>query len=127
MVGAHLCGMPLNWQLLERGGRLLRVTRTAPRYRLYALSGTVPPKPGLVRVEEHGASIEVEVWQLPARHYGGFVVEIPAPLGIGTLSLEDGSQVQGFLCEAIAVQGAEDISRFGGWRAYQQHVREAAG
>lgn len=119
VVGAHLSGMPLNWQLLERGGRLLRATRTATIYRLFALPGTTPPKPGLVQVGDGGAAIELELWQMPSRHYGSFVADIPAPLGIGTLTLEDGTRAQGFLCEAIAVQGAEDISRFGGWRAYR--------
>lgn len=119
VVGAHLSGMPLNWQLAERSARLLRKTRTAPNYRLFALPGTVPPKPGLVQVERDGAAIEVELWQIPARHYGGFVADIPAPLGIGTVTLEGGAQVQGFLCPAQATAGAEDISCFGGWRAYR--------
>ncbi len=118
VVGAHLSGMPLNWQLTERGGRLLRTARTAPRYRFFALPGTVPPKPGLIQVERDGAAIDLELWQLPARHYGSFVAAIPAPLGIGTLTLDDGHDVQGFLCEALATIGAEDISRFGGWRSY---------
>ena len=123
VVGAHLSGMPLNWQLSERGGRLLRVTRTAPRYRLFALASTTPPKPGLLAVGVGGCRIEVELWELPARHYGGLVANIPPPLGIGTLSLEDGTQVQGFLCEAVATGPSEDISQFGGWRAYLE--REA--
>ncbi|MDA7419026.1 allophanate hydrolase [Xenophilus arseniciresistens] len=119
VVGAHLSGMPLNSQLLERGGRLLRSTRTTADYRLHALPGTTPPKPGLVRVAAgEGAAIEVEVWSLPVGRYGSFVALIPAPLGIGTLSLADGSAVQGFLCEASALAGAQDISHHGGWRAY---------
>jgi allophanate hydrolase len=122
VVGAHLSGMPLNWQLVERGARLLRAARTAPRYRFFALPGTVPPKPGLIQVDGNGASIELELWQIPARHYGSFVAEIPPPLGIGTLTLDDGSQAQGFLCEALATAGAEDITHFGGWRAYRAHA-----
>ncbi|SEB26071.1 allophanate hydrolase [Variovorax sp. YR216] len=119
MVGAHLSGMPLNGQLIERGARLLRATHTAPQYRLYALPGTVPPKPGLLRVPSgEGAAIAVEIWEMPLVHYGSFVALIPAPLGIGSLTLADGSSVQGFLCEALAVQGAEDITHHGGWRAY---------
>jgi allophanate hydrolase len=121
VVGAHLAGQPLNWQLLERGGRLLRSARTAPKYRLYALPGTAPPKPGLVRTEGEGGSIEIEVWELPLRAYGGFVAEIPTPLAIGTLELEDGDQVQGFLCESWAVAGARDITAYGGWRSYLAH------
>ena len=118
VVGAHLSGMPLNGQLTERGATLLRETLTAPQYRLYALPGTVPPKPGMVRVPAGGASLIVEVWEMPATAYGSFVALIPAPLGIGTLTLDDGSPVQGFVCESIALDGAEDITHHGGWRRY---------
>jgi allophanate hydrolase len=118
VVGAHLSGLPLNSQLTRRGGRLLRVTRTAPRYRLYALPGTTPPKPGLVRTERGGAAIDVEVWRLPLASFGAFAAEVPAPLVIGTLSLEDGAAVKGFLCEPAALAGAADITQFGGWRRY---------
>nr|WP_237288638.1 allophanate hydrolase [Variovorax sp. PAMC 28711] len=119
VVGAHLSGMPLNGQLVERGATLLRETTTAPLYRLYALPGTVPPKPGMVRVPAgEGAALIVEVWEMPATAYGSFVALIPAPLGIGTLTLADGSSVQGFVCESIALAGAQDITRHGGWRHY---------
>lgn len=118
VVGAHLAGQPLNWQLLERGARKVAATHTAPHYRLYALPGTTPPKPGLARVDRDGAAIEVEVWELPLRRFGEFVAGIPAPLGIGSLELADGSWVKGFICEPAAIAGATDISVFGGWRAY---------
>jgi allophanate hydrolase len=119
VVGAHLSGMPLNTQLTERGARRVREAETAPDYRLYALPGTTPPKPGLVRVGAGaGARIAVEVWEMPVAHYGSFVALIPGPLGIGTLQLADGERVQGFTCESLATEGARDISEFGGWRAY---------
>ena len=118
VCGAHLSGLPLNWQLTQRGGTLVAATTTAPLYRLYALSGTVPPKPGLVRVAEQGAAIAVEVWELPLAAYGSFVAGIPAPLGIGSITLADGSTAQGFLCESVALKGAQDITHLGGWRAY---------
>lgn len=119
VVGAHLSGMPLNSQLTERGAVLIEKTHTAAQYRLYALPGTVPPKPGLVRVPPaEGAAIAVEVWQMPMANYGSFVALIPSPLGIGTLQLADGSSVQGFVCEALATQGATDITHLGGWRRY---------
>ena len=119
VVGAHLSGMPLNGQLTERGARLVGATHTAPDYRLYALPGTVPPKPGLLRVAPgEGAPIAVEIWEMPLAHYGSFVALIPAPLGIGRLVLADGRSVQGFVCEALAVAGADDITALGGWRAY---------
>lgn len=118
VCGAHLSGLPLNFQLTSRGARLVRTAETAPTYRLYALPGTTPPKPGLVRVREGGGAIAVEIWEMPLCAYGSFVAGIPSPLGIGTLTLADGEQVQGFLCEAVATQGAEDITALGGWRNY---------
>lgn len=119
VVGAHLSGMPLNGQLTERGATLELATETAADYQLYALPGTVPPKPGLLRVAPgQGKRIAVEVWRMPAAHYGSFVALIPQPLGIGTLTLADSSSVQGFICEPLALAGARDISSFGGWRAY---------
>ncbi len=116
VVGAHLSGQPLNDQLTSRGARLIETTRTAPAYRLYALPQS--QKPGLQRVAEGGVEIEVEVWEMPVEQFGSFVALIPAPLGIGTLSLADGSTVLGFLCESLALQDAADISAFGGWRAW---------
>ncbi len=119
VVGAHLTGQPLNRELGERGGRLVRACHTMPAYRLYALTGTVPPKPGLVRVAgEGGAAIEVEVWEVGEAAFGGLVAAVPPPLAIGTVTLEDGELVKGFLCETHAVAGAEDISSYGGWRGY---------
>ena len=127
VVGAHLSGMPLNSQLAERGAMLVSRGETAPDYQLYALAGTSPPKPGLLRVAPGtGARIAVEVWEMPLEQYGSFVALIPAPLGIGTLALDDGSAVQGFLCEPLALKGAVDISHLGGWRAYLQSLQAAA-
>jgi allophanate hydrolase len=118
VVGAHLEGQPLNWQLRERGARKLASTTTSSSYRLYALAGTVPPKPGLVRTEEGGQAIRVEVWELPARRFGEFVAEVPAPLAIGNLELAGGEWVKGFVCEPCGLAGAADISAHGGWVAY---------
>jgi allophanate hydrolase len=118
VVGAHLSGLPLNRLLTTRGGRLVRTGRTAPHYKLYALEDQTPPKPGLVRVPEGGGAVALEVWSLPRHRYGEFVAEIPSPLGIGTVDLDDGSRVQGFLCEAWAVEGRREITSFGGWKAW---------
>ena len=118
VCGAHMDGLALNRQLRDRGGYLLRSTRTAASYRLFALSGGPPQRPGLVRVSSGGASIEVEVWAVRTAEFGSFVEGIPAPLGIGTIELEDGERVRGFLCEAYATEGAVDITELGGWRAY---------
>jgi allophanate hydrolase len=119
VVGAHLSGMPLNHQLTDRGARLLGQTRTAPHYRLHCLPDSTPPKPGLMRCADgQGHAIEVELWRMPVEEFGSFVALIPAPLAIGTLTLEDNSVAQGFLCESHALAQARDISEFGGWRSY---------
>jgi allophanate hydrolase len=118
VVGAHLSGMALNGELKARSGRLIEVTSTAPDYRLYALS-TTPPKPGMLRVEAgKGASVELELWALPAAEFAKFVAAIPPPLSIGTVRLKDGRGVKGFIVEAADIAGARDISTFGGWRAF---------
>jgi len=120
VVGAHLSGLPLNGQLTERGARLAEATVTAPHYRLYALPGTVPPKPGLGRVAagETGAAIAVELWHLPIEQVGSFLALVPPPLGLGSVELADGRWVKSFICEGHALQAALDVTEFGGWRAY---------
>jgi len=123
VVGAHLSGLPLNGQLVERGARLRSATHSAPGYRLYELPGTVPPKPGLLRVAKGGAAIELEVWEMPIEAVGTFLALVPPPLGLGSVELADGSVVHGFLCEPHALAGAEDITSHGGWRAWLAHRR----
>jgi allophanate hydrolase len=118
VAGAHLSGQPLNHELVRRGARLLRTTRTAPEYRLYALR-TEPKKPGLVHAPgTHGVAVEVEIWQLDLAAFGSFVAEIPAPMSISQTRLADGSWVKGFSCEPHALASADDISAYGGWRAF---------
>ena len=119
VVGAHLSGQPLNRQLTGRGAHLTATTKTASGYRLYALPDTTPAKPGLVRAPGFdGPGIEVEVWAVPTNAFGSFVAEVPAPLGIGSVEMADGSVMKGFVCEPFAVGGATEITHFGGWRAY---------
>lgn len=118
VVGAHLSGLPLNHQLTDAGARLVWCGRTAAQYRLYALPGTEPAKPGMVRVTRDGAAIALEVWELALDAFGRFVAAIPPPLCIGSVALETGQVVKGFLCESAAVAGAIDITAAGGWRAY---------
>jgi len=117
VCGAHMSGLPLNGQLTSRGGRLVAATRSAPTYRFFALPGGPPHRPGMVRSDD-GAAIELELWELPAAEFGSFVAGIPAPLGIGTIELADGTSSQGFVCEAHAVGDATDITAHGGWRSY---------
>jgi allophanate hydrolase len=118
VVGAHLSGMVLNSELKALGGRLVESASTAPDYKLYALP-TTPPKPGMLRVDVGtGTAIELEVWALSASAFGKFVAAIPPPLSIGTIRLADGRSVKGFIVEPAALDGARDISAFGGWRAY---------
>jgi len=124
VVGAHLAAMPLHWQLASREAALVRRCKTAPVYKLYAMANTTPPKPALVHVGAGGAAIEVEVYALDVDAFGSFVAEVPAPLAIGTLTLDDGSEVKGFVAEPRALDAAEDITALGGWRAYI--AREAA-
>jgi len=119
VVGAHLTGQPLNWQMTERRAQLAKTVRTLPHYRLYALANTTPAKPGLVYDPGFtGKGIELEVWAMPEDTVGTFLAGIPAPLGLGTVRLEDGSVVKGFLCEPAGLEGAEEITHFGGWRYY---------
>jgi allophanate hydrolase len=123
VCGAHMVGLPLNHQLTSRGARLLQRTRTIPAYALYALPGGPPHRPGMIRVAQGGAAIEVEVWSVPATQFGSFVNAIAAPLTIGKVELQDGSHVSGFICEAYAAQGAREITSLGGWRHYMETVR----
>ena len=118
VCGAHMQGLPLNHQLQDRGGYLVRATATAARYRLFALPGGPPRRPGMIRVNHDGAAIEMEVWALPTNQVGSLVAEIPAPLGVGKIELDSGEWVIGFLCEGYAVEAAADITRYGGWREY---------
>lgn len=118
VLGAHLRGLPLHHQLENAKARFLRADRTAPCYRFYALAGSTPAKPGLLRVSEEGASIEVELYELTPEAFGNFVANIPPPLGIGTMELENGSQVKGFICEPEGLANAMDITQHGGWRRY---------
>jgi allophanate hydrolase len=118
VVGAHLSGMPLHWQLTSRDARLVSRTRTAPVYRLYAMAQQDPPKPALAHCGSQGSAIEIEVYELSTSAFGSFVAEVPAPLAIGSLTLEDGSIVRGFVAEPRALEGALDITAHGGWRAY---------
>lgn len=118
VCGAHLSGLPLNWQLTQRGARLLGAVQSAPEYKFYALAGGPVQRPGMVRVNEGGAAIHMEVWELPAEHFGSFVDGIPAPLGIGKVKLADGSWVSGFVCEVIGVEGGTEITELGSWRAW---------
>ncbi|GGA43020.1 allophanate hydrolase [Sphingomonas psychrolutea] len=117
VVGAHLKDMPLHWQLTSRDAVFVEATQTAPTYRLYAMAGSVPPKPALVHSDD-GAAILVEVYELDVAAFGSFVVDVPPPLAIGTVTLADGSSVKGFVAEPRATLGAEDITALGGWRAY---------
>jgi len=117
VVGAHLKDMPLHWQLTSRDARFVTEAKTAPAYRLYAMADSVPPKPALVHSGE-GATIALEIYELDMAAFGSFVAEVPPPLAIGTVTLEDGSLVKGFVAEPRAIANAEDITSLGGWRAY---------
>ena len=118
VCGAHLEGLALNWQLLDRNATLINKTTTSSHYRLYALAGGPPFRPGLIRDNNQGTKIEVEVWRLKSKDLGSFVVNIPPPLGIGKVELADGSWKTSFICEGHAIEDAQEITHLGGWRAY---------
>ncbi len=117
VVGAHLKDMPLHWQLVSRDAKFLGEAMTSPTYRLYAVANSTPPKPALI-YDDSGRAIAVEIYELSAEAFGSFTAEVPEPLAIGTVTLADGSKVKGFVAEPRAIIGAQDITAFGGWRAY---------
>ncbi len=118
VVGAHLSGLALNHELVSLGGVLSRAVRTRPLYRLHALAGGPPRRPGMLRIGEGGGAVDAEVWALPDDGFGRFVAGVPAPLCIGTVLLADGTAPKGFLVETAGLDGGQAIPRFGGWRAY---------
>jgi allophanate hydrolase len=118
VCGAHMSGLPLNHELTTKGAKLLQKTFTAPLYRFFALESFSPPRPGLVKINEPGGSIEVEVWEIPTENFGAFFNGVPSPLALGTLTLIDGKTVKGFMCESYAIDGAREITALGGWRNY---------
>ena len=119
VVGAHMSGLALNDELVRLGGSFARAVRTTADYRFYALAGSTPERPGLLRVTDgSGGSIAAEIWRLPVQGFGSFVAAVPAPLSIGTIRLDDGQSAKGFLVEAAGIPGSRDITDLGGWRAY---------
>ncbi len=122
VCGAHMRGLPLNHQLTELGAAFVKATKTAKGYRLYNVPEKVPPRPGMVRDSESDTALELEVWSMPLQNFGAFMVQIASPLCIGTVFLEDGSSVYGFLCESDALKTAEEITAYGGWRGYLESL-----
>jgi allophanate hydrolase len=118
VAGAHLRGQPLHRSLVETGANFVRVARTAARYRFLGFLDLAPPRPGLLRVESGGASVQVELYDLPMEGFGRLVASVAPPLAIGTVELENGEAVKGFLCESCAAAHARDITEFGGWVAF---------
>ena len=118
VCGAHMQGLPLNHQLAQLNAVYVKQCKTTVGYRLFNVPEKVPPRPGLLRDTASPYAIELEVWEMPLENFGAFMIQIASPLGIGTLILEDGSNVYGFLCEADALKNAEEISQYGGWKKY---------
>jgi allophanate hydrolase len=118
VAGAHMSGLELNHQLRDVGARLVRTELTAPEYRLYELPGSGVRRPGLVRVDDGGAAIEIELWELSPPALGALASQVPAPLAMGRVRIADGTDVAGFVCEAHASRDAQDITDHGGWRSY---------
>lgn len=118
VCGAHMSGLPLNYQLTELDATFIKATKTASIYRLYEVPEKVPPRPGMIRDTKNGTSLELEVWSMPLENFGAFMIQIAEPLGIGTVILEDGSSVYGFLSESDPIRDAKEITSYGGWRGY---------
>ena len=119
VCGAHMSGLPLNGHLTGLGATFLRKAQTTREYKFYALAGGPPARPGLVKIAgSHAGSIALEIWSLPTAAFGTFMKGIPAPLGIGTIDLSDGTHVKGFLCEPSGLDGAVDITKLADWRTF---------
>ena len=118
VCGAHMSGLPLNHQLTQLGASFVKTTQTAQGYRLFDVPEKTPPRPGMIRDIESQSAIELEVWSMPLENFGAFMIQIASPLCIGSVLLEDGTFVYGFLCESDSLKGAKEISSYGGWRAY---------
>ena len=118
LLGAHMSGLPLNKQVLGLGARFVREVHTAPLYKMIYLPTPAPHRPGIIRVGVGGTSIAAEEWRFPKAALGEFLSTIQQPLGLSQVELSDGRKVHGFVCEAHAAEGAQDISASGGWRGY---------
>jgi allophanate hydrolase len=118
VCGAHMSGLPLNWQLTDLDAKLVKKTKTKQGYRLYVLENKDPIRPGMIYDQESPYKIEVEVWSMPVENFGKFMKQIASPLGIGSVFLEDESFVYGFLCESDYVKDAKQISELGSWRKF---------
>lgn len=121
VCGAHMRGLPLNYQLVELDAEFIKETSTAKGYRLYEVPEKIPPRPGMIRDMSCDISLELEVWRMPLENFGAFMIQIASPLCIGSVILEDESVVYGFLCESEYIKEATEISSFGGWRAYLEN------
>jgi allophanate hydrolase len=126
VAGAHLCGQPLHADLRATGARYVRTCRTAPRYRFVAFMDLHPPRPGLLKDYERAGTAIVEIYDLPVAGFGKLVDSVAPPLAIGTVELQDGEMVKGFLCESWDAARARDITDFGGWVKFQEHLDEAS-
>ncbi len=124
VCGAHMSGLALNHQLLERKATFVKQCKSAPHYKLLALPGGPPQRPGMIRVGQGGHAIEVEIWNMPYENMGSFLAGIPHPLGLGKVELADGCWETGFICESYIEKQATDISAYGGWRTYSNTVKK---
>ncbi|KAG7674755.1 hypothetical protein Ndes2526B_g05016 [Nannochloris sp. 'desiccata'] len=136
VCGLHLRGQPLNWQLTDLSASFVKACQSAPAYKLFAFTdANGKTKPGMVRPlsKEGCTSVYLELWDVPIENFGKFIQQIPAPLGIGTVDIDDGTQVKGFICEAWVGEAAAaneptvvDITHLGNWLAFieQQQQQE---
>ncbi|QSZ40658.1 amidase [Sulfurimonas aquatica] len=118
VCGAHMSGLPLNHQLVMLNASFVKATSTARGYRLFDVPQKLPPRPGMIRDAKSESSLTLEVWSMPLENFGAFMIQIASPLCIGSVILEDESIVYGFLCESDYLEGAKEITEYGGWREY---------
>lgn len=118
VCGAHMSGLPLNWQLTELNATLIKKTQTKKGYRLFVLENKDPIRPGMIYDSSSSSQIELEVWSMRVENFGKFMKQIASPLGIGSVFLDDDTYVYGFLCEADFLKDAKEISELKSWRNF---------
>lgn len=125
VVGSHRKGQPLAAELERRGAFWDGLVATAARYRMVALE-TTPPKPGVVRSEQ-GTGLVAERWLLSESALGSFLADLPEPMLLGSITLDDGSTAVGFACDAVAAASSRDISEYGDWIKYLEESTSLPG
>lgn len=131
VCGLHLRGQVLNSQLTDLGATFVSECMSAPVYRFFAFTDSNgKTKPGMIRpyTKDGCASIAMEIWDMPQEKFGSFISLVPPPLGIGSVELDNGSYVHGFICESWVMEAAlagdsscKEITHHGSWTRFMEH------